>query len=54
MMPVPWLTNRSRTRCKCLQIELRGRLCRHKLHGWALHRLSDRLGIAEIVLLPFE
>ena len=37
---------------QCLKIELVGRLCRHKLHGGALHRLGDRLSIAEIVLLP--
>src|SRR5262249_17068745 len=34
-----------------LQIELLGGLCRDELHGRALHRLGDRLGVAEVVLL---
>src|SRR5262245_31116337 len=35
-----------------LQVELLGGLRRHELHRRALHRLGDRLGIAEVVLLP--
>src|SRR5215468_7963977 len=36
-----------------LQVKLIGRLGGDKLHRRALHRFSDRLGIAEIVFLPF-
>jgi hypothetical protein len=36
-----------------LQVKLIGRLGGDKLHRWALHRFSDRLGVAEIVFLPF-
>jgi hypothetical protein len=35
-----------------LQVELVGGLGRDKFHRWTLHRLGDRLCIAEIVLLP--
>ncbi len=35
-----------------LQVELIGGLRRHKLHRWTLHRLGDRLRVAEVVLLP--
>jgi hypothetical protein len=34
-----------------LQVELLGGLCRHELHGRALHRLGDRLGVSEVILL---
>src|SRR6266566_1095705 len=37
-----------------LQIELIGGLRRHKLHRWPLHRLGDRLRVAEIVLLSLR
>lgn len=37
-----------------LQVELVGRLRRYKLHGWALHRLGDRLRITKVVLLPLR
>jgi hypothetical protein len=36
-----------------LQVELIGRLGGDELHRRALHRLSNRLRIAEIVFLPF-
>ena len=52
MIPVRWLTNRSRTRVKRLQVELFGRLRRHELHRWPLDSLGDRLRIAEVILLP--
>jgi hypothetical protein len=35
-----------------LQVELVGGLRRHKLHRWTLHRLGNRLRVAEIILLP--
>src|SRR5262245_43142012 len=35
-----------------LQVELLGGLGRDELHRRALHRLGDRLGVAEVVLLP--
>src|SRR5207245_3357398 len=34
-----------------LQIELLGGLSRDELHSRALHRLGDRLGVAEVILL---
>src|SRR5262249_25978113 len=37
-----------------LQVKLVGGLGRHELHGWALHRLGDRLRIAEVVLLSLR
>jgi hypothetical protein len=37
-----------------LQVELLGGLGRHELHRWALHRLGDRLGVAEVSFCPFE
>ena len=37
-----------------LQVELVRRLSGNELHGWPLHSLGDRLGIAEVVLLPFR
>jgi hypothetical protein len=37
-----------------LQVELIRGLRRHELHGRSLHRLGDCLGIAEVILLPFE
>jgi hypothetical protein len=37
-----------------LQIQLLRSLRRHELHGRSLHRLRNGLGIAEIILLPFE
>ena len=37
-----------------LQVELIGGLRRHKLHRWPLHRLGDRLRVAEIVLLSLR
>ena len=37
-----------------LQIELFDRLRRDELHGWPLHRLGDRLGITEVILLPLR
>ena len=54
MMPVRWLTNRSRTRWSGLQVELVGSLRCHELHRRALDCLGDRLRIAEIVLLPLR
>jgi hypothetical protein len=36
-----------------LQVKLVGSLGRNELHGRALHRLGDRLRIAEVVLLSF-
>ena len=35
-----------------LQVELVGGLRGHKLHRWTLHRLGDRLRVAEVILLP--
>jgi hypothetical protein len=35
-----------------LQVELIGGLRRDKLHRWTLHRLGDRLRVAEVILLP--
>ena len=49
MMPVRWLTNRSRT-----QVELIGGLRRYELHRWSLHRLGDCLRVAEVVLLSLR
>src|SRR5262249_43785327 len=37
---------------ECLQVELLGGLGRDELHRRALHRLGDRLGVAEVILLP--
>src|SRR5215831_18978507 len=37
-----------------LQVKLVGGFGRHELHGWALHRLGDRLRIAEVVLLSLR
>ena len=37
-----------------LQVELLCRLRRHELHGWPLHRLGNRLGITEVVLLSLR
>ena len=37
-----------------LQVELIGGFSRNKPHGWALHRLGDRLGITEVVLLSLR
>src|SRR4029453_11161941 len=37
---------------QCLQVQLIGGLGGDELHGWSLHRLDDRLGIAEVILLP--
>ena len=39
---------------QCLQVELIGSLRRDELHRWTLHRLGDRLRIAEVVLLSFR
>jgi hypothetical protein len=39
---------------QCLQVELLGGLRRDELHGRTLHRLGDRLGVAEVVLLSFR
>src|SRR5215213_7917796 len=39
---------------ECLQIQLIGSLRRHELYRWPLHRLSDRLCVAEVVLLPLR
>jgi len=36
------------------QIALLGRLDRNKVHGRSLHRLGDRLRIAEVVLVAFK
>ena len=36
------------------QIHLFRRLDRHEVHGGPLHCLRDRLGIAVVVLVPFE
>src|SRR5262245_66586438 len=43
-------TNRSRTRCS-LQVKLIRSLGSDEPHRRTLHRLGDRLGIAEVVLL---
>src|ERR1039457_3321046 len=37
-----------------LQVELIGGLRRHELHRRALHRLGDRLSIAEVILLSLR
>ena len=37
-----------------LKIELLCALDRHESHGRALHRLSDGLGVAVVVLLPLR
>jgi hypothetical protein len=37
-----------------LQVELIGALRRHELHRWPLHRLGDRLRVAEVVLLSLR
>jgi hypothetical protein len=34
-----------------LQIELLSGLCRDELHSRALHRLGDRFGVPEVILL---
>ncbi len=39
---------------QCLQVELIGGLRRHELHRRTLHRLGDRLRIAEVVLLSLR
>ena len=39
---------------QCLQVELIGGLGRHELHRWPLHRLGNRLGVAEVVLLSLR
>jgi hypothetical protein len=38
----------------CLQVELIGGLGGDELHRWPLHRLGDRLGIAESFFCSFE
>ena len=54
MMPVR-LADQSLTHTmQCLQVELIGSLRRHELHRWRLHRLGDRLRVAEVVLLAFR
>src|SRR6266702_1902953 len=37
-----------------LSVELIGGLGRHELHRWPLHRLGDRLRVAEVVLLSLR
>jgi hypothetical protein len=37
-----------------LQVELIGGLAGNELHRGALYRFGDRLGIAEVVLLPLR
>ena len=37
-----------------LQVELIGGLGRHELHRWPLHRLGNRFGVAEVVLLSLR
>jgi hypothetical protein len=37
-----------------LQVKLVDSLCGDESHRWALHRLGDRLGIAEIILLSLR
>src|SRR5262249_25349537 len=37
-----------------LQVELLGGLGRDELHGRTLHRLGNRLGVAEVILLPLR
>ena len=37
-----------------LQVELLGGLGRDELHRRALHRLGDRLGVAEVILLSLR
>jgi hypothetical protein len=37
-----------------LKVKLINGLGCHELHGWALHRLGDRLRIAEVVLLSLR
>jgi hypothetical protein len=39
---------------QCLQVELIRGLGGHELHGRSMHRLGNGLGIAEVILLPFE
>jgi hypothetical protein len=37
-----------------LQVKLPGGLRRYDSHRWALHRFSDRLGVAEVILLSLR
>jgi hypothetical protein len=50
MIPVRWLTNRSRTRCSACRSSCSG----VKLHHRALDCFCDRLRIAEVVLLSLR
>jgi len=54
MTPVRWLTRRSPHPVQRLQVQLIGGLRGHELHRRALHRLGDRLRVAEVVLLPLR
>jgi hypothetical protein len=49
------LANEPTHSVRCLQVELiGGSLRRHKFHRWSLHRLSDCLRVAEVVLLSLR
>jgi hypothetical protein len=50
--PVRWLTRREQHAMQSQQIHLLGRLDRHKMHGWPLHRFRNRLRIAVVVHDP--
>ena len=39
---------------QCLQVQLIGDLGGEELHGRSLHRLGDRLGIAEVFLFEHD
>ena len=54
MIPVRWLTNRSRNPVQGLKVKLIGGLRRYELHRRSLHSLGDRLRIMEVVLLSLR
>ena len=54
MMPVRWLDQSFSHPVQRLQVELIGGLGRHELHRRPLHRLGNRLGVAEVVLLSLR
>jgi hypothetical protein len=51
MMPVRWLTNRSRRRCSALRVELIGSLYLHDIQRWTPHRFGNRVRITQVILL---
>ena len=54
MIPVRWLTNRSRNPVQGLKVKLIGGLRRYELHRRPLHSLGNRLRIAEVILLSLR